>query len=323
VRYEVRGTYPGSKVALVFNFVPSTSYFVLRKTNAMRAFNESEKALLRKLAGLPPAETTFLSELLGKLYFSERKGRALIIQTAGRYAVFYLRPDVFDDEKSKRIEIIRMFEFMSLIRYLRDQRYIFIYPGEKLKARSMYFLHDSFNDPQPSGNAIVLNEDGDITAGPEVIRNNKNQVIYKGIPFNSDSYDMIAGNLTGALYVSLELRNLVRDNFKTKEEVKHKDQPWKTWAAISAILLLLAYGIFLNTRIEQYESNIEKLINTNHDMRQTPGAVSISPRSTVDSPQFDLWPLSQHDATIIICPWPEWLKQHRPAVGRGLSTVDY
>ena len=235
----------------------------------MRAFNESEKAVIRKLASLEPEQTTLLTEFLGSLYFSEEKGRAMIIQTAGKYAVFYLRPEIFDNEKSKRIEIIKLLELISLIRYLKNQGYLFIYTGEPQKAKSMYFLNDSFKNPQQAGEAIVLNAQGDHTSKPESIFNKANQVVYKGISFDPETYEMMVNNLTGVLYVSLELRNLVRNQFDLKEKKEVKNPKWQIRTSIVVAFFFVLAGLFFEFKTYKLKSTIDELKYGQDSLRET------------------------------------------------------
>ena len=84
----------------------------------------------------------------------------------------------------------------------------------------MFFINEGFITPKPSTNKIILNPNGDYTNQPEFIRNNKDEVIYKGVIFNSATYELIVHLFTGVLCVSDTLKEALNPD-KTPAIIQH------------------------------------------------------------------------------------------------------
>lgn len=173
-----------------------------------RTFNAREKLIIKNIITVAPAGPVLMNHLLEKFFFTEKNGRALIIQAQAQYAVFFLHNNLFDDEQVKKKELEEFLELITLISYLRYHGYISLYRDEKTKEKSMVFIQDNFNNPIPSKGSILLNPKGDYTIKPDTIHDKNNEVIYKGVVFDSDTYDMILSCTTGALLVSHSLKEI-------------------------------------------------------------------------------------------------------------------
>lgn len=177
----------------------------------MRNFNDREKVILSRLISASSDESMDMSRLLESFFFTEQNGRALIIKSDSRYVVFFLRKKIFEDPNKKEEEIAHLFELISLINYLKTNEYISIDKDEKSKESKMIFIQDLFVDPVPSPGAIILNARGDYTSGPDTIRDQGNHVVYCGVTFQGNTFELILSIVTGILHISPSLRELFGD----------------------------------------------------------------------------------------------------------------
>lgn len=199
----------------------------------MRSFSESDLVILDSLSHGDNALPVQIDEFLNHVFFKQELGRALIIQAQNRYAVYFLATAIFDDEARKKEELTKFTDLLSLLSYLLSNGYISIHRNEKSKEKSMYFLQDSFTNPQPSSSTIVLNAAGEYTSNPDTIHSKDKQVAYKGVTFDHEVYELILSTMTGSLTISQSLHDIVEHHTKTKE----RTNPGAT--LIAALLLTL------------------------------------------------------------------------------------
>jgi GH25 family lysozyme M1 (1,4-beta-N-acetylmuramidase) len=181
----------------------------------MRTLNNREKSIIRQLVGAAQDTPVAIHDLLKEFYFKEALGRALILQNQGAYAVFFLEKDAFDDPHKRAEEIRCFFELLALLSYLNRSGHITIYRHETEK---MYFLQDGFDAPKVTGNTILLNTRGYYTTAPDTIYNSDKNVMYKGVVFRNDHYNLILNVTAGFLLVSETLYGVIKDKRDKKEE---------------------------------------------------------------------------------------------------------
>src|SRR5690625_142863 len=95
----------------------------------MRAFNDREKEIIKMLAKINLANTEFFSSFLHKNYFTVESKKALFVYTNQKTVLLYLKNELFNDLTKRREELGKLFELLSLISYLKEKRYISIYPN--------------------------------------------------------------------------------------------------------------------------------------------------------------------------------------------------
>jgi len=175
----------------------------------MRNVNPTERAFLEKLIAAASVRPVRLERALEQMFFTERLGRALIIQPIDRFGYFYLKPDVYDNEQQRQIETNILMNLFSLIVYLREQGLIVIHSDKKENCVKIRCLSDGFRSPTINGPGILLNERGDYTLNPGFIHDPANNVIYRGVRLDGDLYDLVADNISGFVYVSSSLPSVI------------------------------------------------------------------------------------------------------------------
>ncbi len=175
----------------------------------MRSLNDREREILTRLVSVEKGRPIAIEAFLEEYFFTKDQGRALIIQVQGRYAVFYLRKDVYDDPLRKNEELHEFLELISLLHLLKNEGYLTIFRGSRARQKTMYFIQDGFIEARPSKSMIILNKDGDYTSSPDTIHSKEGEVIYQGVVFESDTFEMILSNATGQLIISEQLSELL------------------------------------------------------------------------------------------------------------------
>lgn len=221
----------------------------------MRTFNDREKDVLNRITSIDSPEPIPVSQLLESFFFTEQNGRALIIQLQSRYAVFFLQKEVFDNEIMKKEELEKFLELISLLNYLKHHGYILIHREEKSKEKKMFFIQDSFNDPQPSTGAIFLNAKGDYTSSPDTIHDKEKNIIYHGVVFDADIFDLITNVAIGTLYISQNLRHLVHVTLSEKKKISRSAFLFLNAVAIHLIIVLIV-NLF-EFKLKNYEEKLE------------------------------------------------------------------
>ncbi|MCE3227016.1 MAG: hypothetical protein K0S32_1567 [Bacteroidetes bacterium] len=188
----------------------------------MKILNEREQSIILKLSETDPAKPVSIQDFLKLNYFTEESGRALIIQNQGEYAVFFLKKELFEDEAKRTEEVKELFELISLLNSLNKNGYITIY---KEKTEKMYFIQDGFNTVKNVSNTIVLNTKGDYTAVPDTIHDIQKNIIYKGIEFRADQYNLILDTTAGLLMVAGNILDLVSHLPPSIDNTGNKNKP--------------------------------------------------------------------------------------------------
>ncbi len=178
----------------------------------MRQFNDREKNIIQQIQQANTGTSIAVNNFLEKLYFSAQSKRALILQSQAHYAVFFLTPDIFNDQKKNNEEVKLFFELISLLNYLNKNGYITIY---REKTEMLYFFQETFSGEKKSAdNSIILNAKGDYTFSPDTIHDKNKNIIYKGIIFNTDIFELILNTTTGVMLVSESLSTLLAEESK-------------------------------------------------------------------------------------------------------------
>jgi hypothetical protein len=173
----------------------------------MRTFSAHDREIIGHLLNTDRLNPSTVAALLNACYFKETHGRALILQNQGEYAVFFLKPERFDDPVQRDEEVKRFFELLSLLNYLNRNGYITIY---RHVTEKLYYLQDGFTAPKVVNNTIFLNAKGDCSVSPDTILDRNKNVIYRGITYRNDHYHLILDTVAGSLLVSDSLGELCK-----------------------------------------------------------------------------------------------------------------
>ena len=166
-----------------------------------------------------------VKEWLESEYFKESFNRALIIQCTQNFAVLFLKEAIYKDETKQKKEVSQFLQLVAFLKKMQQQGYLTFSRGKSTRLEAMFFIQDKFLTPKLSAGPIVLNEKGDYTENPELIHNQDKKVIYEGVRFDHDYFDLIQTYCTGEMIVSPDIKNAL----------KPKDEPKASPSVISKL----------------------------------------------------------------------------------------
>lgn len=243
----------------------------------MRKFNDREKEIIKKLSQITFSETEFFSHFLQTKYFTNENNKALFILTKQNKALLYIRKELFNETNSWKKEFGEFLELISLIIYLKENRYINIYPNNEILKSELLVMKESFNSLSNTiPETLKLNSTGDYinTGNFSFIYNSINEIIYEAVEIDSNVYELIKDNFFGLLYVSEELIQLSNSNFISEEEsrfkvqlledeTKFKKQRCDTWISIGLSFLVGASALIYQVYTEKsQETETQKVVDT-------------------------------------------------------------
>jgi GH25 family lysozyme M1 (1,4-beta-N-acetylmuramidase) len=174
----------------------------------MRALTERDKTIIRQLLDAKGSGTLSLHDFIQKSLFAADSQRALIIQTQGHYAVFFLTPDLFDAIDKRNEEVLSFLNVLAFLQELQKEGYIISY---RMATEKIYFFQERFVNPKTQNNSLVLNDQGDYSSAPDSIHDRNKKILYKGLHFHGDLFKFILNGTTGLLIISEKLSDLLTD----------------------------------------------------------------------------------------------------------------
>lgn len=187
-------------------------------------FKKTEKEIIRTIVKYG-GEVKSLAGLINKSHLLEKKGIAIIPDTTNR---IFLKKSKYKEHDCKE-PLGYIAEIVSLINYLIDNRLIVTIPFQETHP---LLLGKERSEWGKQGVIIVNNGEGYIT--PENNYFNyfeDNQQAYWPC-VGSESLLPIAKTLTSWFTVSQELKDLVKNDFKTEEQIRFEKQQRLTWISI-------------------------------------------------------------------------------------------
>ncbi len=245
----------------------------------MRKFNKTEKDFIKLLDKISDESLEFFSYYLQKYYFSNTSNSALFLFTQQKKALLFIKKDVFDNMSLRKKEMRNFLEILSLVNYLKQEHLINIIPNPQINNSTLLVMREEFN----SINQITLNSNLQLNQhGGHLkftdfskIYDSQDNILFEAVNLEEHVYNIIMDLFTGLLFVTEELKVLVKNNFKSSEDIRYRNNQIATWTSIIMAFLFGLYGIFRdlshknNSKIPHQETkeikseNINININTN------------------------------------------------------------
>jgi len=205
----------------------------------------------------------FFSFHLQSKYFKDITSSALFLFPKKKQVILFIPKVKFDDIEIRKRVMIEFMEFLSLIYYLKDERYINIIPNENVYDSELHIMRKEFDKPSIDSKTqnIILNNIGDYInpKSAHLIRNSKEEVIYEGVDLQSSIFDQVVNNLMGLLFVSEELKEFVKNKYKSKDDIRYEQGQIATWIGIGLALAFGILGLFNPFDKSNNQFNYEKL----------------------------------------------------------------
>lgn len=184
----------------------------------MRAFNDREKDIIRKLVNLREEYGGSMPDFLSSYVYGAQSGTALVVDNDAQELTVVSTADDFDERvDNEREEVENFYELLALVAYLKEERFISIFNLAKEQDCGVRILGAMPGKGQKSRSVAV---------GP-------------------NCYHLARENFLGEVYVSQDLRELVRDNFVGRDEMRFRRQHMVTWAALVVAIAVGIAGIAL------------------------------------------------------------------------------
>lgn len=242
----------------------------------MRSFNQKEEKIINIIRTMASNGSFTLKDFFEKMFFLEKEGRALIIQTIDNYSVLYLKKEIFESQNKKNIEIEQFLELVSLINYLNNLGLIHFFPTDHLKKDSMFFVQDQFNNPQPSSGNIILNNRGDYTSHPENILDKNDEIIYKGVFIDDKTNTFLATNIKSNLFVSKQLHALDAGNKQKNKSNALIPNKWLSIIINTITLLMVGFTIyFLSDKIQNNKPDLSSFKSLNIGLKNNLDSINV------------------------------------------------
>jgi GH25 family lysozyme M1 (1,4-beta-N-acetylmuramidase) len=175
----------------------------------------------------------------------------------------------------------------------------------------MYFIQDGFNNARIQNGNIILNARGDYSSAPDTIHDSGKNIIYKGIVFKTDIYNLILSSTTGSLLVSESLRSLLNEGAAPSPagEPQKASAAGKRRTSASAIsiitfilsglvlLALVSAGILAGFKTREYDNFFYNINTGLRQLSDTVNAVS----SAVEQVHLDLTIVKTADSSQTPC----------------------
>lgn len=206
----------------------------------MMKFNKTEREIVRSIVKYGDNAES-LANAFNKSHLLEKRGWNIVICDDGKYYLFY-RQDKFDYEDEQKVRGY-LAELLALLDKLYSERLLVAFPS-------------SYNRPLVIGRDKVKRYKIDVNSvnnGEEYIvlhqygfgwYNKNKEPLYSWCECTGmvSHFEM---QLFSAYHVSQDLIELVKNKFRTEEEIRFTKQQWLTWFSIAIALIIGLLGIFI------------------------------------------------------------------------------
>lgn len=256
----------------------------------MREFNVREKEIIKLINEIEIGSTDTFSRVLQEKYFKIQKNSALVVNHINQDVLLYIATNDFNDLSKRAKAIGELWELVTLIAYLNSERYLSILP---ITTNSQIdFMYEGFvNLSSTPQNITFTDTDGTISnIKPDRIEKSNSTISFMSVSIKP-LYEPIKRNLLGIIYPTEGIKSLVKNEFKSDEDIKFKKQYGLAWAGLIIAIIIGFFGIFysiystqksdtnaheqsliLNERIinekEKAEKVIEQLENLNKSFEE-------------------------------------------------------
>lgn len=225
----------------------------------MRPFNEREKIIIEKLSEVEPGDPRTFPVFMQEEIFSKKSNIAPMIYNWGDQKGIAI--GVNPEEEFVVHAIDAFSEIVFLLDYLDKNNYIVGMNLGPQRSEGLIPLFGGFDSLSLSEDKvkITLNQRGDyfLPNQRDYIFNNKNEYLFKiiSLPYNDFSilYEILSKNFTGRVFVRQELKELVKNDFKTTGQIQFEKQQRLTWIGI-AIAFATGLGALLQPLFSDAEA---------------------------------------------------------------------
>ena len=267
----------------------------------MRPFNQRERKIIEIISNVGIDNTDTFSKILQEKYFTEERGRILIINHVTKDVLLFLRIEDFNIISQRTKAIGELWELISLVSYLIDERLLTVLDMQSNS--QIDFLYQGFSRGINSSPASITFQDKDGTTSlilPDKITKSDGSISFKSVSFR-DLYEPINKKLSGLIYPTEGLIFLVNNKYTTSEDLKFNKQNIISWVSIFIAFLIGLISIILSINSSQSSSkateNQTKIIE---DFKIDQTKISMEELKTIKEFQTKIEHISKIDSVIQI-----------------------
>ncbi len=233
----------------------------------MREFNLREKKHIRLLSEISLDNVELFSNFLAEKYFTKKSNTALFILVKQNTSLLYFKKEIFEDIKKRKKEFGEFLEYISLIKYLMENRYITIFDIDE--KNEGYFMKQDFIPIVNPIKTQFLNNQTILTINPNDpinITNENMEIIYCAHKLDKSINEFVLENFTKLVYVHEDLKYFVKNNFKTKDDIRFINTQFATWISIFLATIIGLYSIFREPdkqSVQIDKSQVNSILNSN------------------------------------------------------------
>lgn len=220
----------------------------------MRPLNQRERKIIDIIANVGIDNTDTFSRILQEKYFTEERGRILIVNHVTKDVLLYLRIEDFNIISQRIKAIGELWELISLVSYLNDERLLTVLD---IPSNSQIdFMFQGFSGGINSSQESITFKDKDGTTSlilPDKITKYDGSISFKSVSFR-DLYEPISKKLSCIIYPTEGLIFLVNNKYKTNEDLKFGKQNIISWVSICIAFLIGLISIVLSIISSQSSS---------------------------------------------------------------------
>jgi hypothetical protein len=225
----------------------------------MRKFNKNEQLFFNNLNRYSNEDPHTFVHFLKIKYFNDFHTPSLIINNTTKTVFFYTKKGTTLEQRNKLLS--KFYEILFLCVHLKENRYINIIPNNitpTVEYVNNEFSSTSYSNLKPKQ---ILNDQGDYyDNSTRNIYNNNQSLIFEHIKLHEETYNLIHENLNGVLFVSEDLKEYVKNNFKTKEERNFIFAQTMVVIGIISAIIIGVYGLIKpNNELIQINNELKKI----------------------------------------------------------------
>jgi len=211
----------------------------------MRAFNKREKEIIKELVAIRSNYNSDMMDFINRIIYPLKKSEGLYfdLENKNLYLLLPVENDLVDNRVKEAV--YDFYEFLSLIIYLAENRWITVFNSPKPPNfdDDHYLVLGEIFEKDDNGKAIhgfrassppeCPNENYDVPYASK-----DGQKTHQSWELGDSLYSISVKYFLNDIFVSEDLKELVRNNFVTHEEKQYKNQLVVSWCAIGVAIVI-------------------------------------------------------------------------------------
>lgn len=205
------------------------------------AYKKSEKEFIKAIVKYGD-DAESLADAINKSHLLEKRGWNIVVSDDRNYYLFYRR-DQYDYEDEQKVRGF-LAELLALLHKLYSERLLIAFPSSH--TRPLVIGKENVTRYRIDINTVDNGKEFIMLTQMGLGWYNRNK---ESLYFWNDCTQMVRSyeeQLFSAYHVSQELKDLVKNDFKSEEEIRFKKQQLLTWISIAVAVIIGLLGLIIN-----------------------------------------------------------------------------